>query len=139
ELSTEHGGLALAGTGGLHLVFDRPVQAARFALAHQCTLPTDTQEHAAPERARIGVHLGEVTFRHEATQVDPARTLYPHVEPQARDTAVRLSKLASPGQILLTRSAFDLARQSTIDGVEHVRWLAHGSYEIDGLHEPIDL
>jgi serine/threonine protein kinase len=139
ELVTEHGGMALAGSGGLHMVFDRPVQAARFALAFQCALPLETQEHATPVRARIGVHLGEVTFRHESAQTDSPRSLYPHVAPQARDTAVRLSTVASSGQILLTRSAFDLARQSNIDGVDDVRWLAHGSYEIDGLHEPIEL
>jgi serine/threonine protein kinase len=139
ELATEHGGLALAGSGGLHLVFDRPVQAARFAIAYQCELPLDTQEHAVQARARIGVHLGEVTFRHESAQTDSPRSLYPHITPQARDTAVRLSTVAAPGQILLTRSAFDLARQSNIDGVNDVRWLAHGSYEVDGLHEPIDL
>jgi serine/threonine protein kinase len=139
QLASEHGGMSLAGSGGLHMVFDRPIQAARFALAYQCALPFDTQEHAAPVRPRIGVHLGEVAFRHESAQTDTDRSLYPHVDPQARDTAVRLTTVASPGQILLTRSAFDLARQNTIEGVTDVRWLAHGSYEVDGLHEPIDL
>ena len=138
-LLAEHGGMALAGSGGLHMVFDRPLQAVRFALAYQCALPFDTQEHVAPVRARIGVHLGEVAFRHELAPADTDRTLYPHVDPQARDTAGRLATVASPGQILLTRSAFDLARQSTIEGLSDVRWLAHGSYEVDGLHEPIDL
>jgi serine/threonine protein kinase len=139
EIAAEHGGLALAGSSGLHLVFDRPVQAARFAIDYQCALPLETQERDTPVRARIGVHLGEVTFRHESAQTDSQRSLYPHVSPQARDTAVRLSTVASPGQILLTRSAFDLARQSNIEGVDEVRWLAHGSYEVDGLHEPIEL
>jgi serine/threonine-protein kinase len=135
----EHGGAALAGSNGLHMVFDRPIHAARFALAYQRALQELSGEQGVSMRARVGIHLGEVILRHDSTPAEPGRSLYPHVDAQARETAVRLTALAAPGQILLTRSAFDLARQSSIDGADDVRWLAHGSYEIEGLDEPIEL
>jgi serine/threonine-protein kinase len=135
----EHGGAALAGSNGLHMIFDRPVHAVRFALAYQRALQELSSEQGVSMQARVGIHLGEVTLRHESTQADPGRSLYPHVDAQAREAAVRLTALAAPGQILLTRSAFDLARQSSIEGADDVRWLAHGSYEIEGLDEPIEL
>jgi serine/threonine protein kinase len=138
-LLAEHGGVALAGTGGLHTVFDRPIQAVRCALAYLRADDKPAPEEDVPVRPRIGIHLGEVSLRHDSSQTEPSLSLYPHVDAQARDTAVRLTTLAAPGQILLTRSAFDLARQNTVEGMDAVRWLAHGTYEIEGLLEPIEL
>ncbi|ACY16072.1 protein kinase domain-containing protein [Haliangium ochraceum] len=138
-LMADYDGLALAGTGGQQMIFDRPVHAVRFALAYHQMFAELARELSAEVHAAVGIHLGEVTFRHDSVRAGTAPALYPNVDVGARDTAVRLAALAAPRQTLLTRSAFDLARQSMIDSVEGVRWLAHGSYEIEGLSEAADL
>jgi len=51
--------------------------------------------------------------------------------------------LAQGGQILMTRSVFDNARQSLkggeIAGIEGLSWLNHGLYRLKGLDEPVEI
>lgn len=59
------------------------------------------------------------------------------------DVCARVMSLAEGGQILLTRSAFDNARQ-VISGRElpHIgalSWLNHGQYLLKGIDEPIEI
>ncbi len=53
------------------------------------------------------------------------------------DTCARVMGLAQGGQILLTRSAFDSARQmlkgEDVAGVGPLEWLNHGSYLLKGI------
>lgn len=86
---------------------------------------------------RIGIHAGEVASVDIGGQGDLIGL--------AADIAARLMQAAEPGQILMTRSPFDDARQfvsgeSDEAGVKRqLSWIAHGSYLLRGLDEPVEL
>jgi len=123
QLLPGHGGRE---AGGLCL-FERPIDAVRFALACQEGLA------GSEARARIGVHLGEVVLRGDEKPVE--------VDGASRETASCLTRLAEGGQTLLTRGAFDLARRAWVgvDKDRPPRWLAHGTYAFPDLEEGIDV
>ncbi len=150
ELLARHDGLArdvlaqCAGreidkTDGFLMIFERPVEAVRFALAYHAGLAGLGREAGIELRARAGIHVGEVILR--ANPADHvARGAKPlEVEGLAKSIAARLMSAAGGGQTLLTRGAFDLARRGAV-GVEvahDLRWLAHGRYRMAGVEEPI--
>ena len=88
-----------------------------------------------PIRVRTGVHLGEV-----ADSEDKSIGL-------AKDIAARLMGMAIPGQILISRPAYDAARQHVrkhpgIDPSEpspELRWMDHGPYLFKGAEEPMNV
>src|SRR4051812_27479253 len=91
-------------TGDGYLVaFATASDAVRFALRMQKAMH-DELWGANPLRVSIGVHLGEITEVADASG-------RPRVIGLAIDLAGRLTALAMAGQILLTRTAFDEARQ----------------------------
>lgn len=121
---------------------------ARFETASDAVLFSLRFQHAighegwgeAPIRVRVGVHLGEVT---EMTLPDSNER---KLSGLAVDLAARVTSLGEGGQILLTRSAFDSARQYVlahprIDDVDppDLRWIAHGPYVMKGSEEPIEV
>ncbi|HWB21148.1 MAG TPA: tetratricopeptide repeat protein [Phycisphaerales bacterium] len=93
-------------------------------------------------RARVGVHLGEVS----ELDIEPTSGTA-KLSGLAVDITARVMSLCLPGQILMTRSAFDNARQfiretSTSDGgTETVtrKWIAHGRYLFKGAEEPLEV
>lgn len=122
-LLREHGGRHLVGgrrPGARRLVFERPWNAVSWALACQRDLE---KRHGA----RIGIHLAEV-YHHPDGE--------PRSDAAALDLAVRLAALARDRQTLLTRGAFDLARQAS-DG--RPSWLAHGAYSLEQSAEPVEV
>ncbi len=129
ELAGEH--LGRPETGELSTVlFARPVDAVRFAMALH-------GEIDGKARARVSIHLDEF----EALDLTP----------EAPDTGDdgnpgrRLVQLALPGQTLLTRAAFDLARRAESISApsdrprQELRWLAHGPYLLQGQDEAIEI
>ena len=125
----EHGGRRSVGNDA-PFVFERPIHAVRFALEYQRRLAELAETGEIPHLALRGaVHLGETVF----TEGEP------EVTRPDWDVVSRLRTLGSRHQILMTRQAFDLARQTAAAELEGVRWLAHGNYEIDGLPEPLEL
>ena len=118
---------------GFFLTFDTPSAGAAFALR----LQRAHQEDAELPRVRVGIHLGEVT---EHTAPEGAATTA-KVEGLAVDVAARIQALAQPGQVLLSRAAFDGARQRLArDEVEgEIAWRAHGAYLLEGLDEPMEI
>src|SRR6185503_1312434 len=83
--------------------FDSPSDAVRAALSFQGMMKAEPWPQ--PMSSRIGIHLGEVAeFSNSATGKDRYVGL-------AVDMAARVMSLARGGQILMTRSAFDEARQ----------------------------
>lgn len=97
-----------------------------------------------PLRVRIGLHLGEVS--------DIGTDIHgqPKIIGLAADLAARLTGLALPGQILLTRTAFDDSRQYVREhppigsgGADQpvltLRWMAHGPYLLKGRDEPLEV
>ena len=92
-------------------------------------------------RTRIGIHLGQSVILHDS--VDVGLTITSH----AADMCARLMSLGSGGQTLLTRHAFDDARQyvrahpllSEDDDPPPIAWAAHGPYLFKGKDEPLEV
>jgi serine/threonine protein kinase/WD40 repeat protein len=106
--------------------FGRPSEAVQVAL------------HMVAETGvvcRLGLHQGEVL---EPRETDPLRRYGAHLE-----TAVRLMQLAAPGQILITRGAFDSARvvvkREELAGLGALSWVSHGQYAFAGVEEPLEV
>jgi len=51
----------------------------------------------------------------------------------------QLACLAQRRQVLLSRSAFDLARDAADGNGDGLEWLAHGPYLFEGMREPVDV
>lgn len=95
-----------------------------------------------PVRARVGIHLGQAQ---EVTSAASGRSTHIGL---AVDTAGRLEGMALPGQILMTRGAFESARQSvrahpTVGEavpLPPIRWVCHGRYRLKGLEDrPVEV
>jgi class 3 adenylate cyclase len=115
--------------------------AVSAALRFQWALAREAMDPEAL-RVRVGIHLGEVT------ELDEDEGGNAKIVGLAADIAARIMGLAGGGQILLTRAAFDAARQYVRshphDGAEDVeppplRWMAHGRYLFKGLDEPMEV
>ncbi|MCB1056777.1 MAG: protein kinase, partial [Acidobacteria bacterium] len=140
ELVTNHGGTEIEKGATVLALFERPAQAVACALAHQrAVLELGATAPDLDFEARSAIHLGEVLLRHNTETAISRGARRLEAEGEARETATRLLTLAAPRQVLLTRGAFDLARQSTAGGVRDeaskadpqdgaLRWLAHGAY-----------
>ncbi len=120
--------------------------AVNAALRFQVGLSQIAWEHE-PLRVRIGLNLGEVQQIAVGQKTDDQSK----VVGLPMDIAARLMGLASGGQILLTRTIFDDARQyvrelprlngearKEIDS-QPLRWMAHGQYLFKGSNEPMDV
>ncbi len=119
--------------------FQTASSAVEAALRFQLAM---SREPAEPERClvRIGIHMGEVA------DLGPDASGENKIVGLAIDLASRIESLALPRQILLTRAAFDDARQfirehPTDDSgdLPELQWKAHGPYQIKGLDEPIGI
>ena len=129
-------------TDGFLLLFDRPINAVRFAADYQSALAALSKETGVELSARVGIHVGEVVLR-ENPAAEVARGAKPvEVEGLAKAVAARLMSLARGGQTLLSRAAYDVAHRSTVGGVENgtpLEWRAHGAYRLKGVTEPLEV
>ncbi len=118
------------------LVFTRPSEAVRFALLLQAELRTMSSGMKKPIQDRIGIHVGEVIVEEQSRA---GRDLYGIQV----DTCARVMSLAEGDQILLTRSAFDNARQvlkgEELARIGELRWLSHGWFSLKGVDEPLEV
>jgi class 3 adenylate cyclase/serine/threonine protein kinase len=99
-------------------------------------------------KARIGLHLGEVAELEPEGLSGSAK-----LSGFAVDITARVMGLALPGQILMTRAAFDNARQYVREFPQPVtveataskqtpparKWMAHGRYLFKGAEEPLEV
>jgi serine/threonine protein kinase/class 3 adenylate cyclase len=112
---------------GYFAEFPTASAAVRFALVFQSRMGLEPWG-TTPLTTRVGIYVGEYL---EVTQAGQ-----PDVVGRTADLAARLMSLAVGGQILLTRQAFDDARQyvgaNVLEGSPPVVWLAHGKYEPKG-------
>jgi TolB-like protein/class 3 adenylate cyclase/tetratricopeptide (TPR) repeat protein len=126
---------------GFLLLFERPIEAVRFALAYQSRLRELGAESNAALASRVGIHLGEVVLRENAAD-DVGRGAKPlEVEGLAKATAARVMSLAGQGRILMTRTAYDFARRGSVGTAQEatLRWAAHGRYRMAGVDEPVEV
>ncbi len=139
DLLASRDGREIDKTDGFLLLFDRPVDAVRFAVVYHRRLATLGREQGIELRARAGIHVGEVVLRANSSE-DVALGAKPlEVEGLAKPTAARLMSLAQGGQTLLTQGAFDLARRAAVgtEGLVGLRWQSHGVYQMKGIEEPV--
>ena len=124
------------------LIFERPIDAVRYALAYHQAMAGLAEELQVALRTRVGIHLGEITLRTNPS-TDVARGAKPlEVDGLAKTMVARIMALAGDRQTLITRSAFDLARRASVDrasGDHDMCWLAHGNYTFHGAQEPVDI
>jgi putative peptide modification system cyclase len=140
RLIHEHAGQEIDKTDGYLVMFERPMQAAAFALAYQRALGELASEAGQALRARVGIHVGEV-MAWQNTAEDIARGAKPiEVEGLAKPIAARLMGLALPGQVLLSATAHGLAQRAH-DELEAAgfkpQWRRHGDYALKGVPEPV--
>jgi eukaryotic-like serine/threonine-protein kinase len=134
RLAVESGGRIIDwADDGCFLTCETPSAAVLFALRLQ---QVHGDEPDLPG-VRIGLHLGEVSER-PGPDGDGA---HPRVEGLAVDLAARISGLARPGQVLMSSSVADNARQR-LDShafAQPVRWQTHGSYTLKGFDEALEI
>ena len=142
DLLAQHNGIEVDKTDGFLLFFDRPIEAVHFSLAYHQALDELSKEVGFQVATRVGIHLGEVVVR-KNTDEDIARGANGvEVEGFAKPFTARLMALAVGKQTLLSHSVFDVARRAAV-GLEseygELRWVAHGSYLLKGVEDPIDV
>ena len=137
----QYGGREIDKTDGFLMMFDRPIEAVKFALAYQRGI-SQLDETANKVRllARIGIHVGDV-LTWDNTPADIAKGAKPfEIEGLVKPTTSRLMQLALPGQILLSGIAYQLAHRSQDelgDAAVTTLWRTHGRYRFKGLPDPV--
>ncbi|MGH8147961.1 MAG: putative peptide modification system cyclase, partial [Rhodanobacteraceae bacterium] len=142
-LIEQHGGHEIDKTDGFLLLFERPIQAAAFALDYQRALKHLSAAEGVVVRARVGVHMGDVVIWENAPE-DVARGAKPiEVEGLVKPVAARLAQLAQPQQILMSSAAAYIAhraeRELGHDAAARVQWKNHGRYRFKGLPDPLEV
>ncbi|MDA1275591.1 MAG: protein kinase [Verrucomicrobia bacterium] len=126
------------GTAGdsFFIVFAKPSDAVQFSLLLQSKLRGLPKQ--APLLDRVGIHIGEVVIEERPGTYKPKDMYGLQV-----DICARVMSLAEGDQIVLTRSAFDNARQvlkgEEIEGVGALSWMNHGPYVLKGVEEPMEI
>lgn len=142
DLLVDGDGLEVEKSEGFLLLFDRPADAVRFAVTHQAALEELSDELDTVLAARCAIHLGEVFLRENSRQdvTRGAKTL--DVEGNTKRVVARVEQLTRGGQVLVTQSAFELARRALsgerVEGSE-LHWRTHGTFEVEGVDEPMVL
>ncbi len=134
RLAEETGGRIIDWAGdGCFLTCEVPSAAVLFALRLQ---QVHHDESDLPG-VRIGLHMGEVSERPNPD----GDSAHPRVEGLAVDLAARIAGLARPGQVLMSATVADNARQR-LDShtfTQPVRWQTHGSYSVKGFDEALEI
>jgi class 3 adenylate cyclase len=127
------------GTAGdsFFIVFTRPSEAVAFSILVQARNRVLGAETGHQILDRIGIHVGEVLIDNPGN--GKGNDLYG----LQVDTCARVQSLAEGDQILLTRFAFDSARQILkgldVKQIGPLSWLNHGAYILKGLEDPLDI
>ena len=120
------------------IVFVKPSDAVWFSLLVQARLRALAGQIAHGLHDRIGIHIGEVVIEEREGMARPKDLYGAQV-----DICARVMSLAGADQILLTRSAFDNARQvlkgEELKGLNELQWLNHGPYAVKGWEEPVEI
>ncbi len=139
----DYEGREISGPGSWLLLFERPSDALGYALEYHEMVAEMAGDSDRPRLARAAVYLGEITVHHNPpNEVElGARSL--EVDELSRRWTTRLTSLASGGQTLLNRGAYDLVRR-TAQG-EHplaqaaIRWCEHGAYRFAESALPVEI
>jgi TolB-like protein/class 3 adenylate cyclase len=141
DLLSTFNGREIDKSDGFLLLFERPIEAVRFAIAYQSQLHALGATVNTEMASRVGIHLGEVVLRKNPPE-DVARGAKPlEVEGLAKAIAARVMSLAGNGRILLTRAAYDFARRAAVGLTEEapLRWVVHGHYRLAGVEDLVEV
>jgi class 3 adenylate cyclase len=120
------------------IVFAKPSDAVRYSLMIQSKVRKLADGLGYRVADRIGIHVGEV-FIEEVEGSDEVNDLYGIQV----DTCARVMSLGEGDQVLMTRFAFDNARQvlkgQDIEGIGSLTWKSHGLYNMKGVEEPLEI
>jgi len=120
------------------LVFTKPSDAVRFAVRLRSELCAEARQTGRAMFDRIGIHAGEVFIDESESAVKP-KDLYG----MQVDMCARIMSLGRENQVLMSRFAFDNARQvlkgQELEGIGALAWFNHGPYLLKGLDEPIEI
>jgi TolB-like protein/class 3 adenylate cyclase len=141
DLLAALGGREIDKSDGFLLLFDRPIEAVRFATAYQRKLRELGAAYGCAVASRVGIHVGEVVLRENSPEDVARGAKLLEVEGLAKAVAARVMSLAGDGRILLTRSAYDFARRAAVglDECAALRWAEHGRYRLAGVEEPMEV
>ncbi|MGN6788465.1 MAG: putative peptide modification system cyclase, partial [Rhodanobacteraceae bacterium] len=142
-LVEQHRGREIDKTDGFLLMFERPIQAAAFALDYQRGLKHMSAAEGVVVRARVGIHMGDVVVWENAPE-DVSRGAKPtEVEGLVKPVAARLAQLARPQQILMSSAAAGIAHRAEGElgakAAVRVHWKTHGRYRFKGVPEAIEV
>lgn len=152
DLIESHNGLEIDRTDGFFVSFDRPLNAVGWALDFHETLDDISNFFGVEIRCRVGIHLGEVFLRKSKPE-EIEKGASPFVASGlAVSVCSRITCLSQPGQTLISRAAFDLARRSAFGGEifsarprgpsqmrSKPAFVSHGIYSLKGTGEPLEI
>jgi len=135
DLLVEHGGQEIDKTDGFLHLFERAIDAVRYAVALHAGMESLSAEIGTEVAMRAGIHTGEVVLR-ENTASDISLGAKPvELDGLAKPLAARIMALGGGGQTLLSRAAYDLAERASVGrpDADSLRWKSHGTYRAKGL------
>ena len=142
KLLHQHDGQEIDKSDGFLLLFERPIDALRYALDYHRVLDRLALEAGVEMTSRVGVHLGQILL-HDNPADEVALGAKPvEVEGLAKIVAARLMALAGGRQTLLTRATFETleaALHREAADREGLQWQAHGSFRLKGLAHEVDV
>jgi TolB-like protein/class 3 adenylate cyclase/tetratricopeptide (TPR) repeat protein len=141
DLLSTFNGREIDKSDGFLLLFERPIEAVRFAIAYQAKLRDLSATFGSEMVTRVGIHLGEIVLRGNSPE-DVVRGAKPlEVEGLAKAIAARVMSLAGNGRVLLTRAAYDLARRAVVGMKDEapLRWAVHGRYRLAGVEDLVEV
>lgn len=147
DLVALYGGSVVEKADSLLALFERPADALACALSSQRAVLEVASAFAVELPIRAAIHTAEILLHRPCAAERQQGAPEVEVEGGEKGTASQLLHLASSNQILLSRTAFDLARRAhpdsrdgTVDGGKSsLRWLAHGSYLLADREAPLDI
>src|SRR5262249_2916307 len=135
------GGREIDRTDGFLVLFERASDAIRCALSIHAGLAALANELGVPLAARASVHVGELGLRENARGEVGKGARPMGVGGLAKPFAARILGATRERQTLVSRTAADLAQRSATDGTlpSGTRFVAHGSWSMKGIAEPVEL
>lgn len=127
---------------GFLILFERPLDAVRYALAYHAGMRRLSAELGLRLLARAGIYEGELSIIRTPEQDIAHGAKQWEVEGLAKPLTARIMSVALGGQTLIagsTRAAIEEAEPVADGAGEVIRFISHGFYRMKGLAEPLEV